>query len=65
MHRIIRNINLVMNSVRNFTNWETMQTTFDILFPYSDCNSLMILVPRYGLEMDDFGTDLMRFDDTY
>lgn len=56
----IRRIDFVINSVRNYTNWESVVTAFEIIYTYGQCNSLIILLPRIGLEPHDLSIDLLR-----
>lgn len=65
VYRPMRNIELVINSVRNFTNWEIIVTTFDIIFVYEQCNSLIGLPNLYGVQSDDLGYDLLRSEEAY
>lgn len=62
VRRPIRNIDLVIASVENFTDWEMIHRLFQMVFTHGECNLLSILIPRIGLETNDFGTDIMRRD---
>lgn len=62
----MRNIDPLVNSVRSFTNWETIHVAFNIFCTHGPfCNSFTVLVWTLVSEPDDLGTDLMRNDETF
>lgn len=67
VHRPIRNIDIVINCVRNFTDWNLIEILLHITYIYAIDSSLTSLLARDGLdcEINDFGTDLMKSDDSY
>lgn len=60
VYRPMRSIELVINSVRNYTNWELIVAAFDIIGVYNQCN---LLISHMVKVESDHGTDLLRLQE--